>query len=165
MCTHTHTHGGCDVTVIMLYLRHARQTYSHRPAAGFHTFFSSLPSIIMRHARTNSSCSPVCVCRFCECVSPVGQDCVPLCVFTVHGKYWDFHFTSLQPSSRGARCASACVSTCPALFMRQLLRATRLGKNACTLRSEEFVKRRSECRRRRGLWGGARAILFKVFKS
>lgn len=24
------------------------------------------------------------------------QDCVLLCIFTTHGKYWDFHFTSLQ---------------------------------------------------------------------
>lgn len=79
---HTHTHGGCDVTVIMLYLRHARQTHSHRPAAGFHTFFKSLPRIIMRHARTNCSCSPVCVV-LCTCVSPVTQIACH-CVYLPH---------------------------------------------------------------------------------
>lgn len=67
-----------------------------RTAAGLHPDAKhTLPGSVTRHSRTSCSRSAECL-RLCVCVCCC-PDSVPPCVFTTRGKYWDFHFTSLQP--------------------------------------------------------------------
>lgn len=115
--------GGCYVTDIVALLPYLRPCVSPRRAgAGMPRIPECGPGPLTRRSGTSRPRSAVCL-QVCVCA--VATDGVPLCVFTARGKYWDFHFTYFATCPLSLSLSLARVSTCPQLFVRRSLRATR----------------------------------------